>query len=311
MTRISVYLIIIVFVMGFSGLVYYGWTNRWGGSMDNTILERQALVLTMPQMDKELTLSATDLDDEIWKQLSPLTVPLLHQVTVVPWARNLVPQLDIRAFHNGKDVYFLFEWKDTTASRRHDIGIFPDGVAVSFSLSDQPPSASIMMGFQSPVNIWQWKADLDAQIWDAGAQKKFTPNIFYTYASQADLPYAGEEPSSACQDLLAVQPGTVTLKDSAAVSGRGLWRDGAWQVIIKRTMVTGNVQRDVQLAPGRMHLTFAVWDGEKGDRGSRKSISEWVILSIQSAAADRATMPSEPAVHSESLSQVGYSEVGR
>ncbi len=88
MTRISVYLIIIVFVIGFSCLVYYGWTNRWGGSMDNTILERQPLVLTMPQIDKELTLGPTDLDDEIWKQLSPLAVPLLHQITVVPWSSS-------------------------------------------------------------------------------------------------------------------------------------------------------------------------------------------------------------------------------
>lgn len=283
MRKSVVILISVVTLALFIGLVHYGWTHRWGGTMDTTVEE--PAVLSMPYVDKELTLELDDFAGGPWQELSPLTVSLLHQVTVAPWGRSLVPTVEIRAFHNGKEAHLLFEWQDEAPSRGHDVAQFPDGVAVAFLLSPEPPEASIMMGFRSVVNIWQWKANLDAIVWgDPDTPQRLTPNTYYTYNRKADLPTAAETVSNACQDLLAARPGTVTVKETNHLSGRGRWHDGTWRVIIKRPLTTEDHERDAQLASGKNYVSFAVWEGEKGDRGSRKSISDWVVLDIEPRA---------------------------
>ncbi|HDZ22472.1 hypothetical protein LCGC14_0615610 [marine sediment metagenome] len=280
MNRGVVFLIILLTVVVFAGLVQYGWTNRWGGKMDTTV--EPPLVLAMPQLDKSLSLDDSDFTDDVWRTLAPLAVPMMHQVTQKPHGQHLVRAVNVRSFHNGKDVYFLFEWKDDAASRVHDIDEFPDGVAVGFPLGGEPPAMSIMMGFQSAVNIWQWKANLDAAVW-GGADERFTANTNYLYVPTAGVPTADEPITSACQDLIATRPGTLTPKETTALTGRGQWSDGAWRVIIKRPLTTGDAERDAQVKPGKMHVVFAVWDGSKGDRGSRKSLSEWLILDVKSS----------------------------
>jgi heme/copper-type cytochrome/quinol oxidase subunit 2 len=274
----------------FVGLVYYGWTHRWGALA--TIDIKEPLELAMPRLEHALELEPGDFDHNVWQELSPLTIPLLHQISAIPRARNLVPELGVRAFHNGQEAYVLLEWKDEVESRAHDVAEFPDAAAIAFSLAEEPPSASIMMGFEAPVNVWQWKANLDARFWRVKASEEtFNPNVFYTYEETAAFPDRTAEVSSACQDLLARGLGTVTLKEKTNVSGRGQWRDGTWRVILKRPLSTADTEQDVQLSPGKMHVVFALWDGNKGDRGSRKSISDWAILDVKSTASSTAAEP--------------------
>ena len=286
MNRRSVVLLIsVAAVYIFASLAYYGWKNRWGAPMDTTV--EAPLVLTMPHMNKQLQLVESDFDDSVWQTLQPVTVQMLHQITVAPRStKSHIPEVTVRAFHNGKKAYFLFEWADESPSRVHDISEFPDCVAVGFSLDKAPPSTSIMMGFQSTINIWQWKANLDAKVWGQTGDDPYTSNTYYSYRKQTDIPTSEEKPTSACQDLLAIRPGTITPKEKTSVVGRGRWRDGAWRIIIKRSMTTDDPQRDIQFAPGKMHATFAVWNGNEGDRGSRKSISEWTVLEIGSPSEE-------------------------
>jgi heme/copper-type cytochrome/quinol oxidase subunit 2 len=154
-------------------------------------------------------------------------------------------------------------------------------VAVGFSLAKEPPSESIMMGFQSLMNMWFWKADLDAQFWGTGRPpSKSSPNIYYNYEARGDFPLVASEVKNSCQELLAVRAGSLSLKEKTSVSARGRWRAGKWQVVFKRALLTEEKEESIQFSPGRIYMTFAVWDGDKGDRGSRKSISDWVILEI-------------------------------
>ncbi len=297
MNKRVVILISLATVIFFAGLLHYGWTNRWGGDMDTTI--QPSLVLEMPRINKNLPLTLENFHDDIWNQLNPLTVPLLHQVTIAPWTKTLIPSIKVRAFHNGQDAYFLLEWSDKTASRLHDTGKFPDGVAVALPLSAETTPSSIMMGFQTPVNIWQWKANLDSITWKTPAQgPSATSNRFYSYRKQTDIPTSAENITSACQDLISVRPGSITPKKNSILAGRGQWQDGSWRVIIKRSLTTFDPELDAQLKRGEIHVSFAVWDGNEGDRGSRKSISEWLILKIGSPAA----MPAPPSASTDAVS---------
>ena len=290
MNRRSVVLLIsVACVYIFASLAYYGWKNRWGAPMDTTI--EVPLTLAMPYVDKQLQLAVEDFDDSIWQTLQPITVQMLHQISVPPRSETLVPQIDVRAFHDGSDAYFLIEWKDEAPNRVHGIDKFPDGVAAGFSLDREPPKASIMMGFQSTLNVWHWKADLDGKVWGIVGEDRYTSNVHYSYRQQTDIPTSEEKPTSACQDLLAIRPGTITPQTETSLTGRGRWQNGAWRVIIKRPMTTDDPERDAQFVPGRMNATFAVWNGDEGDRGSRKSISDWVFLEVGS----QSKVPESPA----------------
>ncbi len=283
-----VYLLTALALIGFFALLYFGWVFRWGAQTEDTGI-REQLVLTLSRMERALELAPRDFDDEVWRTLRPLAVPLLYQVTEVPWGRSLVPELAVSAFHDGKDVYFLLEWDDEMESRAHGVGEFPDGVAVAFSLAEEPPRESIMMGFKSMVNIWQWKADLDESYWSGVPADQFSSNKFYTYEEPAAFSDWAREVSSACQNLIAERPGSLTWQDKNQISGRGLWSDGRWHILLKRPLTTDNASGDVQLGSARrVHVAFAVWNGDKGDRGSRKSISNWVILDIKTGAGSTA-----------------------
>jgi DMSO reductase family type II enzyme heme b subunit len=208
----------------------------------------------------------------------------------------------VRAYHDAKDAYFLLEWEDDVEGRAHDVGEFPDGIAVGFSLADEPPSESIMMGFQSLMNMWLWKANLDEKFWStAGPPESNSPNVHYNYEEQADFSASTSEIKSACQELLAARAGSLTPKDETEVSGRGRWRDGKWRVVLKRALSTDDQEESVQFTPREIHIALAVWDGDKGDRGSRKSISEWIILRMGAApnevsAANQKEQPREIAI---------------
>jgi cytochrome c oxidase subunit 2 len=80
---------------------------------------------------------------------------------------------------------------------------------------------------------------------------------------------------------VAQRAGSLTRKDTQKVQGRGSWQSGIWSVIFKRLLTTEDIQSDCQFPIGRCSATFAVWDGDQGDRGGRKSMSEWVALDIE------------------------------
>lgn len=289
-----VYLFTGLLVVGFAAMLFYGWTNKFGPPVAESHAE-EPLVVSIGQLERSLTLAPNDFDDDVWSELTPVKVPLLYQVTAIPWPSDLVPELAVRAFHDGDNAYFLLEWEDEVESRFHDVGIFPDGVAISFSLANDTPPESIMMGFKETVNIWMWKASLDTQYWqEAPPLAGSSPNDYYTYTEAAAFPDWSPEIDSACQDLIADKPGTLTLKEDSELNGRGQWSQGKWRVLIKRSLTTaGNPEADVQLGSGEYYAAFAVWNGDKGDRGSRKSISNWVILNIKPGAVSESAELSE------------------
>jgi hypothetical protein len=103
-SRRNVFIISAIVVMLFAGLVYYGWTYRWGAPTEVSIEEPPALVL--PRRASTLNLEPGDFDHGVWEELPALSVPLLHQVSSPPHGKHLVPEVHVRAFHDGKNIFF-------------------------------------------------------------------------------------------------------------------------------------------------------------------------------------------------------------
>lgn len=279
--KIIVAIIILISLGIFVWLVDYGWKNRYGSP--ETYQEIPMVTLAVNYQDEELNLNEDRIFDiPVWQKLPIVELALSYQITEKPWPKGLIPAVKVQAFHNGKDIFFKMTWEDDQADTTVSVDTFSDGCAIAVPLDAEAPVRSIMMGFSSPVNIWHWKAEKDKQYWQN--QKNLQPvssDFSYPFENQEILSLSISELTSAVTDLLAQRAGSLTRKDNQIVQGRGQWHNGTWNVLFKRSLQTDNSQQDCQFLWGKHTASFAVWDGDQNDRGSRKSLSSWVNLKIE------------------------------
>jgi len=264
-------------------LVYYGLTHARGEPV--AAVSPPRLIIEVPFMARSIDLSK-GLSPADWAAVPGKEVGLTYQVMILPWGKGLVPAVNVKAFHNGREIYFYLTWKDDTENRLRGVGQFSDAAALMFPLADDAPPSTLMMGFAGKpgANIWHWKADQDQEFWQKQIPERAAAyaDWYYPFEGQELFPLVRPAVQSAVSDLLAVRPGTLTPKENQQVQGRGLWENGSWHVVFQRALAATDPQVDAVIKPGTQRLVaFAVWDGAKGDRGGRKSISDWVILEVK------------------------------
>jgi DMSO reductase family type II enzyme heme b subunit len=233
-----------------------------------------------------------------WKRARPVKVAMQPQVMALPHRTDpAVKELTVRAIHNGGWIAFRLEWKDPTLSDRIVLDNFGDQVAVQLPVNVKGAPPAPMMGNPGGrVNIMQWRAAFQRDL-DRGAPsvRDLYPNAWADVypdevLSAADArPYTGalglENPisrgrASPVLDQMAEGWGSMTVKPDQHALGRGVWREGLWQVAITRPMVTDDLNAP-QLLPGvRTVAAFAVWEGGRGEVGARKAWASWIPLWI-------------------------------
>jgi len=276
----------------FAGLVIYGWTYRYGAP--KVTEPEQFQRLRVPYVGRQLELASDAVTAAVWQELPRLEVPLMHQITEKPWPRGLTPAVRVQAYHDGEDIYFLLEWDDDRPDQTVTIEAFADACAVLLPMKPDAPAQSIMMGFSSLSNIWHWRADADAEHWQGAKPAAEAYADHYNPFEQKEVhSISVRKIPSAVEDLLAERPGSLTSKEHQIVQGRGVWQNGLWRVVFRRSLATADQEGDAQIPSGETPAAFAVWDGDQGDRGSRKSIGDWVILEIEPAPAARGSAASQ------------------
>lgn len=279
MKKITIFLIAIVSILGFSFAAYWGFTQRRG--IPVAVEEDKKPILEVPMLDREIDLSK-GIDQEFWQKQPGIEIKLLYQVMVLPWPKVVTPAVTVKAFHNHKEIYFYMTWLDQQESRALGINKFSDACAVMFPLEKNTQTSTLMMGFLGRANIWHWKAIRDKEYWGmARPQNPSYADFYYPFEDTETLAVSKETVKSAVSDLIAVRVGTVTPKEKQDISGRGIWSDAGWQVVFKRALKADDSKVDAQFLAENKLCAFAVWNGEKGDRGGRKSISDWVELVVQ------------------------------
>jgi DMSO reductase family type II enzyme heme b subunit len=239
-----------------------------------------------------------DLAGAYWKLAQPVTIAVLPQTVALPHhPEPAVKELRVRAVHNGGWIAFLIEWEDATLSNKIVLDNFGDQVAVQLPVDTNGAPPSPMMGHPGArVNIMQWRAAFQRDI-DQGPP---TVRSLYPHAwadvypdevlSATDaLPYTGalglENPVSRGRDTPVIDQmaegwGTMTAKPDQRALGRGIWKDGAWRVVITRPMVSDDRNAPRLTAGVETVVAFAVWEGGHREVGARKGWSLWTPLVI-------------------------------
>ncbi|MCC7509255.1 MAG: hypothetical protein IT464_07755 [Planctomycetes bacterium] len=231
-------------------------------------------------------------DSGIFDAAPELTVNLLPQTVVVP--RNpetSVPQISVRAVHDGKWLTMRLEWQDNTLNNTTGISDFEDMVALEFPRTPGT-TPNIMMGdANNPVVVLQWRAARQAAI-DRGERPEsrhayphmstdidigdLLGNDGSVYQGAAHVGNPVSLPDINSSPVLAqVAAGfsTLTSFKERIAEGRGVHNGERWRVTI-HIPLGGELELVPGLVPGANSiLAFAVWDGKHEERGSRKSWS--------------------------------------
>lgn len=245
---------------------------------------------------------AADPDATFWTQVAASEVALIGQAMVLPTKmRPSVSTVRVRGAHDGERVGFLLEWKDPRPDRRVvKTREFKDGCAVMLLPSGAGATEWMMGTPKMPVTVLHWRADWQQDV-DAGFQDLETafPNVAFDFypplvgaahppklpdaypeAARKWLPgwYVGNPLSQphkkvAVEKLVAQGAGTLEQLPTQNATGRGVWKDGRWRVVLSKPLRAADA-REISLQPGGTYaVAFAVWQGAHGDRGARKSIT--------------------------------------
>ncbi|MEO5341351.1 MAG: ethylbenzene dehydrogenase-related protein [Magnetococcus sp. MYC-9] len=243
----------------------------------------------------------TDISGPLWDGARSVKVPLQPQMVALPVNPNAATkEITVRSVHNGEWVAFLLEWQDASKSDVVVVDGFGDQVAVELPVDYKPDALpSPMMGDKgSHVNILQWRAVAQLEV-DMG--REVTIRDLYPNAPNADLYYTSRLPAEAAApyrgakglgnpisersgrpvlDMMAEGFSSLTVRPQQEATGRGVYRDGMWHVVITAPMVPVG-DHAPRLEPGQgTAVAFAAWDGGNKEVGSRKAWSDWVTVSL-------------------------------
>lgn len=250
------------------------------------------VILRSKRVDGELPM---DPGDPLWEKARPLDVALSGQVLARPrWQNPSVDLITVRSLYNGGEVAFLLEWDDPFKDTVHqvkdgdDVGlegtyakwevyglrpyIYRDQVALQLPkrIPQGPAKPHFLWGkANDPVNLWIWRADREETVERVMARGHLVKNNPGETGGVGSL-------TERMDQLFTPLP-----KDSQNVTGKGVWKEGAWKVVMRRALDSGDPQ-DVRLEAGKLiPIAFQVWDGSNGERGLMMSLSSWQFLLLE------------------------------
>jgi DMSO reductase family type II enzyme heme b subunit len=224
----------------------------------------------------------------VWNNAQALTITLQQQTIVVPRGGGSVTEIKAKALHNGKQIAIRVNWQDPQPDRLNGVDSFKDAVAVQFPahISDVAPSP-FMGDAANPVNIWQWRADWQADAEGNRNLESEQPATTGVYISPNDrnvlkarYPYKYDA-AAAAVEYSAVGWSTLTKQKKQNIKARGEYKNGAWSVVFLRDIQRQD-ESDAEFVPGKhTHINFAVWNGGRNEVNGKKSVSfMWHTLTL-------------------------------
>lgn len=256
--------------------------------------------------------------DEAWGQARALYVAMTPLWWTENRIEGMVVQALHNGSELALRLSWLDSTPDERAVRVEE---FRDAVAIQFSMSSDPPFYMGDTSEHGGVNIWMWKADRQKNIsggyqdvdaafpqgatdlypecpirakdmsktdWPHGQLAEHNPT--YITAWGAGNLVADPNLKTPVECLTARGPGTLSGKPAQVqlVQGQAHYERGMWTVQLQRTMESphdcsaAGGQDERNFKPGDyLPVSFAIWNGDAGDRDGKKNISIWQKLVIE------------------------------
>lgn len=239
----------------------------------------------------------TDPAASFWKGAAEVAVPLLPQnIVSIKEEKPAITQIQVKSIHNDKWIAFRLSWSDPAPDHIVKGKDFGDQVAVEIPVDPKSKPSPMMGNKGGRVAIFQWRAAFEHDLADGPPEiAKLYPNAHSDlypdqFLKESDAQsYRGalavgngisQAKNSPVLDQMAEGFGSLTINPEQHAMGKGIWKDGQWQVVISHPLNT-NSPGDPQLASGlETSVSFAVWEGGHGEVGSKKAWANWVTLKI-------------------------------
>jgi complex iron-sulfur molybdoenzyme family reductase subunit gamma len=247
--------------------------------------ESQSLTLTAFSTAKDPGL---DPASTVWAGAPWVQIPMSAQQGTYAAGGGSIPVVAARALHYQDKLYVRVEWADATRDdTTTKVENFADAFAVEFPARSATSVPSICMGqADAGVNIWQWRADSQAGIEDpadvypnALVDEYPSKDVMFYTARAVGNPYA-DTAAGPVQTLVSHAFGTLSKGSVQDVHGEGIYQDGKWAVVFERQFGGADTDQASFQAGTKTDMAFAVWNGSQGDRNGRKSVSQFVTLSV-------------------------------
>lgn len=205
--------------------------------------------------------NANDPDDIIWARIPAYrtllsAAPPVNASTALRFEPKEAVNLYFQVARTSKRMYVRLRWKDATPNRSNTVDAFSDGAAVQWALNGVDTSYMMGSGPEKPVNIWYWRADLEA-----------------------------------VENLAAGGFGSTTHLPDQSVSGKAYYhaqrngRDNEWHLVMSRPLKSQG-EHQANLQKGTLPMAFAVWQGEEAQRDGNKRVNHgWIMVDVLPARA--------------------------
>jgi DMSO reductase family type II enzyme heme b subunit len=206
------------------------------------------------------------------------------------------PSVIVKAVHNGSKVAFQFTWADSTEDKENSLNTYRDALAVLFPVGiSSGYNPSPLMGAKGePVNVWQWRAEWQAELdgrRDLEARQPLTEGV---WISPTDRILKNQQPgmssglinTSERIEYIAEGYSTLTKQVQQDVDAKGRYADGKYTVVFLRDIERTDLSDAEFKAGSQTYINVAVWNGHEGNVDGMKSLTfSWTRIEFDPAPA--------------------------
>ncbi len=236
-----------------------------------------------------------------WANAPVATVTLMAQPMVTPRPESTATErVEVQAVHDGTKAAFRMRWADAEKSEAGHLGEYSDAAALEFPMGDGPPPSVMMGEAGKPVHLFHWRAQYQRDLEKGKPEMK---DLYPNYSVDM-YPMDFKEAKSGTQDekekfspgvaignpqsfvkrgvdeIVAEGFSTSAVQEGHGSAARGVHEGGYWTLVVVRPLA---IEGGSNLRVGeRGNVAFAIWQGGKGEVGSRKSVAlQWFPVVVQ------------------------------
>jgi DMSO reductase family type II enzyme heme b subunit len=192
---------------------------------------------------------------DFWNRVAPNNILLEGQVIADP--RNFNPAIDlvsVRAVYNDKEIAFHLTWDDPSETKGDGKATFPDAISLQFA-PQQPTGTErpyfLMGDANDGVYLLRW------------------------------------EQGKGVMEMTANGPAKVGPLSGGETSGKAVFKNGQYVLVMKRPLVAAGTDRPSFRAGVFTPVAFQAWEGGAGETGPKMSLTSWYYLRLEEPQSGR------------------------